>query len=86
MNFGSLEINTYKELQVYNNRAKSGKNHELVQIVDVLISPNGPGMDMITCSNGRSYRIYGFLSNIVTGAYVLTNPSKLAQWRGFIKK
>ena len=82
MNF---EINSYKELQRLNNLVKQGKNYELVQIVKVIISPNGPGMDMITCSNGRNYRIYGFLGNIVTGAYAITNPSMLAKWRGFTK-
>lgn len=83
------EITTYEELKKANALAKKG-NFQPIQILEVHESNKGKVLnrtdlanDYIVTSEGRALRIEGVLGSIQWGMNAFTNPSKLANWRGW---
>ncbi len=48
-------------------------------------SPKSVQMDNVVLSTNQSLKVQSLVNSVALGIFVVTNPSKLTNWRGFIK-
>lgn len=76
---------TYKQFKAQNDKVKKSKNYMPVTIVAVNISPRSEQMDNVVLSTNQTIKIDGLVNSVANGMVCITNPSKLTNWRGFVK-
>ena len=76
---------TYKQFKAQNEKVKRTKNYTPVTIIAVNTSPKSVQMDNVVLSTNQSLKVQSLVNSVALGIFVVTNPSKLTNWRGFIK-
>ena len=75
---------TYNEFKKLNESVKRSNSYNPITIKAVHVRQNaGSQLDEATLSNGQNVKIVGLLNGVKFGMHAVTNPSKLAKWRGF---
>lgn len=77
---------TYKQFKETNDRIKRTKSFIPVTLFEIFPSQQSVQMDKVrTSTNPMGITIEGFVHAVENGIVCASNPSKLAQWRGFTK-